>query len=165
MPVMHTVFTFAREATEKDREHARIYAKYHAHDLYGDTRINRVRNCVDTDKEAQLIESIIHNTDLWWNEGIGICEDNIYFSGKEKVFKFEGKWYITIPELEMKTHIISGMNRVFHARKEIKKCLGEKFINLPSAQKDAFTDFWIKYPNGVVVIGNIAEIRKKSLPN
>lgn len=154
------IFSFAREATEKDRNNAKIYAKYHAHDLYGDTRLNRMRNCVDEKKEEMIIDSIVRDTDLWWSEGIGICEDNIYFTGKEKVFKHNGKWYITIPELVLNTNINSGMNRVFHSKKEMKKALGEKYFNMPRSQKNKITEFWTNYPGGVVIIGKIDEIRR-----
>lgn len=162
MPISTTIFSFAREVTKKDIENARIYAKYHTHDLYGDTRENRIRKCVDEKKEEEIVDSIIRKTDLWWTEGIGICEDNINFLGKEKLLKFNNKWYITIPELELCTNINTGMNRVFQSRKELKKILGDKFFSLTQEQKNYFSEFWGKNPEGVVVVGKINEIRRYS---
>jgi len=160
MSIVFATFSFARETTNIDRAKAKIYAKYHAHELHGDTKNNRLRNCVDEEKEEMLINSIVRDTNLWWDKGIGICEDNICFTGKEKVIRHNGKLYITMPELELSTNINSGMNRVFNSRKEIKKALGDKFLNLPRVLKNKFTEFWIKYPNGIVIIGNIDKIRR-----
>ena len=159
MSISLTVFSFAKEAVLKDREKARIYAKYHAHDLYGDTRENRKKNCVNESKEEDLIESITHDTDMWWAEGIGICEDNVYFFGNEKIIKNNNKWYIAIPNLELQTHINSGMNRIFCNRKEMKRALGDKYFNLSKDQKNVFVQFWAENPNGIVIIGKVDTAR------
>ena len=164
MSILKTIFSFARELTEKDIDNARVYAKYHAHDLYGDTKENRLKKCVNERKEEEIIDSINKKTDLWWTKGIGICEDNINFTGKEKVFSYMGKWYITIPELELSTDINSGMNRVFQNRKELKRTLGDKFFKLTKEQKDYFSNFWRNTPNGVVVVGQVDKLSKKQQP-
>ncbi len=149
------VFSFAREATPEDRQKAHIYAIYHTHDLYGDTRYNRMHDCVDEEKEQQLIKSIVANTDMWWSESLGICEDNVYFSGKEKVIKDNNTWYVTLPELELHTNINSGISRIFHTRKDMKRALGDKYYRLSREEQKKFIDFWKHNPTGIVIIGKI----------
>ena len=129
--------------------------------IYGDTRKNRLLKRVDEDKYQQLIYSIDNDTDLWLHENIGLCEDNIGFPGGEEFFKYDAKWYITVPELSFATDINSGMHRVFRVRKELKRCLGDKFFSLTKGQRDSLGDFLYNNPNGVIAVGSIEEIKKK----
>ena len=149
---------FSKPITEKEFDLMKEYASTEIYQLVGDSKENVENGMYDEYLYNLLIKSLKDNTPCvygkyWWQLGWG--EGNPKLGDSSFVHEVQGYNYlfIDVPEYHDLFRVKNYPNKVITSRRKLRRWMGKKYFNLTNEQLDKISEFFRKYPGGVITFG------------
>lgn len=151
---------FYRPIKDEEFELMKEYCIKDAEDFWGDTEKNREFNCVDLSQRDLIVKSFRENIPCidgfyWYQLNYG-CHNPKLGEGFYTYF-VEGKLFVECMEFwdlgRCEFGIKTYPKKVIHNKRELRKYVGKKYFNLTNEQNKKLSEFWSKYPGGIMCWG------------
>lgn len=146
---------FSRPITEKEFKLMKEYAPIQIYELAGDSKENIENGMYDKHLYNLLMKSLKENIPcvdgkFWWQLGWG--EGNPELGTDSFTHKIEGykNLFVDVPEYHDLFRVRNYPHKVITSRRNLRRWMRKKYFKLTSEQLEKCTEFFKKYPGGVI---------------
>lgn len=154
---------FARPMTNDEFELMKEYCVQEAEELYGDTSENRqYEDGVQLHLRDMIVKSFENNIPCidgmyWYQLGWGSGNPKLSENFSYKVSWKEGKLYVDCDEFHETARVALGIytypHKIIHNKRELRRYTGKRYFNLTEQDHKMLSEFWTKYPDGIMFWG------------
>lgn len=146
-PITNEEFSLMRDYAVKSAEEILSWGEDYGMDK---SLVNAVRRSVETGEP----QTRLYNR-TWWQLGYGATNPAL---GKDfSVFNKEGKLFVRCDEFDMTARASIGIytypHKVIHNKRELRRYIGKRYFNITPSEHLKLSEFWKKYPSGIMYWG------------
>lgn len=149
---------FSRPITKKEFDLMKEYAPIEIYQLVGDSKENIKNGMYDEYLYNLLMKSLKENAPCvygkyWWQLGWG--EGNPELGDNSFVCEIRGynHLFINVPEYGDLFRVKNYPNKIITNRRKLRRWMGKKYFDLTNEQLEKISEFFRKYPGGVIIFG------------
>lgn len=149
---------FSRPITEKEFNLMKEYAPIQIYELTGDSKENIENGMYDKHLYNLLMKSLKENIPcvdgkFWWQLGWG--EGNPELGTDSFTHEIEGykNLFVDVPEYHDLFRVRNYPHKVITSRRNLRRFMRKKYFKLTSEQLEKCTEFFQRYPGGVITFG------------
>lgn len=149
---------FSRPITEKEFNLMKEYAPIQIYELTGDSKENIENGMYDKHLYNLLMKSLKENSPcvdgkFWWQLGWG--EGNPELGTDNFTHEIQGyeNLFIDVPEYHDLFRVRNYPHKVITSRRNLRRWMKKKYFKLTSEQLEKCTEFFQRYPGGVITFG------------
>ena len=151
---------FSRPVTQEEFKLIKEYAPTEIYNLCGDSKENIDTGIYDKYLYDTLMKSYNENIPCvyglyWWQLGYGASTPELLDGENNYVHMISGTdgLYIDVKEYHDTFRVKNYPKKIIHSRKELRRWMGKKYFELEECQFEKVSEFFKKYPNGVIRFG------------
>lgn len=143
---------FSRPITEEEFRKMKEYAPTEIYELTGNPNLNYM---YDRELYNRLMKSYMLNEPCvysyyWWQLGYGCGNPEL---GNINIIKVNGKLFVEVDEYYDLFRIGHYPRKIIRNRKELRKYLRKRYFQLTDGQLEKISEFFKRYPGGVITFG------------
>ena len=109
--------------------------------------VDAIRRSVETGEPQPELDNC-----TWWELGYGITNPAL---GEDfTVFNRKGSLFVECEEFHNTARVSIGIytypKKIIHNKRELRKYLGKKYFNITPQEHERLSEFWKKYPKGIM---------------
>lgn len=149
---------FSRPITEEEFDLMKEYAPIEIHQLVGDSKENVESGMYDEYLYNLLMKSLKENIPCvygkyWWQLGWGEGNPKLGDSSFVREIRGYNNLFIDVREYHDSFRVKNYPNKVITSRRKLRRWMGKKYFNLTTEQLEKISEFFRKYPGGVITFG------------
>lgn len=117
---------------------------------FNETHVEAIKRSVETGEPQPELYNC-----TWWQLGYG--ETNPALGEDFTVFNKNGTLYVDVGEFHNTARESIGIytypRKIIHNKRELRRYLGKKYFNITPREHERLSEFWKKYPNGIMSWG------------
>lgn len=151
---------FSRPITKEEFQLIKEYAPIEIYNLCGDSKENIEDEFYDKHLYDLLMKS--YNEDIpcvygkyWWQLGYGSGNPDLLNGEHNYVHEIRGhkELFIDVAEYGDVFRVKNYSSKVIHSRRELRRWMRKRYFNLEDWQLEKISEFFKKYPDGVIRFG------------
>lgn len=149
---------FSRPITEKEFNLMKEYAPIQIYELTGDSKKNIENGMYDKHLYDLLMKSLKENIPcvdgkFWWQLGWGEGNPELGTDSFTHEIKGYKNLFVDVPEYHDLFRVRNYPHKVITSRRNLRRFMRKKYFKLTSEQLEKCTEFFQKYPGGVITFG------------
>ena len=148
---------FSRPITEKEFNLMREDAPREIYQLTGESKENIESRLYDKSLYSLLMKS--YNEDIpcvygkyWWQLGYGEGNPDLEISFTREIRGYN-QLFVNVPEYNDLFRIKNYPKKIITSRKNLRRWMGKRYFDLTEEQLKKCSEFFRKYPGGVITFG------------
>lgn len=151
---------FSRPITKDEFNLMKEYAPIDIYNFTGDSKENKESGVYDENLYKQLMKSLEKNIPCvhgkyWWQLGYGSYNPKLLNGENNYIHEIRGdnRLFVDVKEFHDVFRVKKYPRKVIHSRRELRKWMKRKYFDLEDWQLEKISDFFSKYPDGVITFG------------
>lgn len=149
---------FSRPITEKEFNLMKEYAPIEIYELTGDSKKNIENGMYDKHLYDLLMKSLKENIPcvdgkFWWQLGWGEGNPKLGIDSFTHEIQGYKNLFIDVSEYHDLFRVRNYPHKVITSRRNLRRFMRKKYFKLTSEQLEKCTEFFQKYPGGVITFG------------